>query len=276
MRHQQGITLVELMLAMALSGFAIAAIVMAFRSQNASSLIQETVTDMQQNNSAAMDIMTRELRMAGYDPTESTLPAIIAATSSTFHFTADLTRNGVVTDANENVAYGFKATDDTDGNGVADAGIANLGRNTGGGFMEMAENIEAINFAYAYDSNNDGNLDTYTLTSGPNVGQQRTIWAFPSGGIWFNIDTNGDGVIDASDGPGSGSTGVIAGSSTGTTVNLKDIRAIMIWILARSDRNDARTVNTTTYTVGRQVLTRNDRFYRRLLTSTVTCRNFGL
>lgn len=252
---QRGMTLVELMIAMVLSSFAIAAIVMSFRSQDASSLVQEAVTSMQQNNGAAMDIMTKEIRMAGYDPTESGTPAILTATSSSLRFTADLNGDGDTNDTNdtnEDVTYGFTAANDANGDGVADSGAAELGRKTGAGTLQdMAENIQAINFAYAYDSNGDGVLET----SGGN-----TIWAFNSGGT----DINGDGVIDALDGP------------TGSSFNLSDIRAIKIWILARSDRQDAKYSNTNTYTVGRQVITPNDKFYRRLLTSTVTCRNLGM
>lgn len=291
--RQLGLTLVELMIALALSGSAMAAIIMSFRSQETSSTIQVSVTDMQQNLGAALQIMAKEIRMAGYDPAESGTPAIGTATSSSLQFTLDFNRDGDVGDANENITYGFATADDdanantpvattaalvdaTASNGVADLGVAALGRNTGGGSLDMAENIEAYNFAYAYDTDNDGAPETYTLTTGPNVGQPRTIWAFNSGGTWFNLDRSGDGLIDAADGPGAGATGTLAGLSTGTTFNLGQIRAVRIWILARSDRQDAKYTNTNTYTVGRQVITRNDRYYRRLMTTTVTCRNMGL
>lgn len=275
-------------------------------------MVQEAVTAMLQNNAAAMNIMTKELRMAGYDPTEAktsppaagyattdTLPAsppatiaMITATSSSLRFTADLNGDGDVddpsgtagADPNEDVSYGFSAADDPNGDGIiANSGVADLGRKTGNGtgsgMQPMAENIQAINFAYAYDANGDGILDQYTLASGPYAGQLRTIWAYNSGGpsgTWFNLDTNGDGDIDESDGPGLGGNGAITGNDTLTAFNINDIRAIKIWVLARSTRQDSKHFNNNTYTVGRQVITPNDKFYRRLLTTTVTCRNMGL
>ena len=287
-------TLVELMIAMALSSFAIAAIVMAFRSQDASSLLQETMTDMQQNNSSAIYIMAKELRMAGYDPTENgtspptagydltaLLPGVIpantiamlTATDTTIRFTADLNGDGDVDDPsgtadedpNEDITFGFRTVDDADGNGIADAGVAELRRGTGGGMAAMAENIEAVNFAYAYDANGDGDLET---TAG------NTIWAFNSGGTWFNLDSNADGTIDAQD--DTDGDGVNIGVTTGDAFDINDIRAVKVWVLARSDRADTRYTNSNTYVVGRQVITPGDRFYRRLLSTTVTCRNLGM
>jgi len=271
--HCQGVTLVELVITMVIASLATAAIIMAFRSQNVSSLTQEAATMMQQNTMAAMDSMTHELRMAGYDPTGSDTPGFITASSSLIRFTADLNGDGDVNDANEDISYGFKTSspsDDTDMNGIANdpPGVADLRRDTGGGMMSMAENIEAFNFAYAYDFDGDGILDT---SAGGN-----TIWAFHSGGVWFNLDINDDGFIDATDGPGVGNSGSITGVSTGTSFNINDVRAIKIWILARSNRQDATYNNTNTYVVGRQVITPNDKFYRRLLTTIVTCRNLGL
>ena len=302
-RECKGMTLVELMITLVISSFVIAALIIAFRTQESSSLVQETVTTMQQNNVAAMNIITQELRMAGYDPgevgtppattgytTTDTIPtttmSIITATSSSIRFTMDLNNDGVITGSDEDVTYGFKTTatsDDVNSDGIVDigvGGVADLRRKTGNGvgsgMQSMAEGLSAINFAYAYDSNEDGVIDQYTLTTGSNSGQQRTIWAFNNGGTWFNLDSNGDGVIDASDGPGVGGNGSIAGVNTGTLFNITHIRSVKIWILACSERRDTGHTNANTYTVGRQVITPNDRFYRRLMSSTVTCRNLGI
>jgi type IV pilus assembly protein PilW len=94
-------------------------------------------------------------------------------------------------------------------------------------------------------------LETLATTGG-NTTWATTIYA-------DDTDTNGDAVINNLDGP-----------------YFKHIRAIKIWILARSNRQDSKHNNTNTYTVGSQVITPNDKFYRRLLTTTVTCRNMGL
>ncbi|MBU0462919.1 MAG: PilW family protein, partial [Proteobacteria bacterium] len=56
------------------------------------------------------------------------------------------------------------------------------------------------------------------------------------------------------------------------------IRSIRITMLARGDRADQKFVNTHTYTTpgGQNWGPYNDNFRRRLLTTTVKCRNLGL
>lgn len=62
------------------------------------------------------------------------------------------------------------------------------------------------------------------------------------------------------------------------TGTLKDIRSIEISILARSDRVDLGYTDTTNYTTpsGGGWAAYNDNIRRRLLTTTVQCRNMGL
>jgi len=265
----KGFTLIELLVAMAITGIVVGAIFTAFQSQQKSYLIQDQVTEMQQNLRAAMDIMVREIRMAGYDPTQSSGASI--STNSTgimIQVTMDINSDKDCSDSNENITYGFSNANDANADGIADAGAANLGRrNTGGGFQPIAENIQAIGFAYAYDADGDDNLDT---SAGGDI-----IWAVDTDGDgnWDNLDTDGDGDIDADDGPGIGNNGVINGTGTGTAVDTSQIRAVRIWILARVKRPDPDFVNTNTYIVGANVITPNDGFRRRLLTSTVKCRN---
>ena len=73
-----------------------------------------------------------------------------------------------------------------------------------------------------------------------------------------------------------GKNGIIVGTPTLTPILPQDIRAVRIWILSRADREDPDFRNTKTYVVGSQVITPNDGFRRRLLTTTVQCRNMGL
>jgi prepilin-type N-terminal cleavage/methylation domain-containing protein len=64
--RKKGLTLVELLLALALSSILIAALYRVLISQHKTYGIQEQVADMQQNLRIALDQMTREIRMAGY------------------------------------------------------------------------------------------------------------------------------------------------------------------------------------------------------------------
>ncbi|MCW7077428.1 MAG: PilW family protein, partial [Candidatus Syntrophoarchaeum sp.] len=189
-----------------------------------------------------------------------------------FEFTADFDGNGTLS-GGETISYSICDSPIVAGGD----GINDLGRNSGGGRQLVAENIEALGFAYAFDADGDGILDTYNVG-----GNQRVIWAVDSDGdndLDRNLDTNNDGNIDENDGPGPGGNGLIAGTAI-ADVAPQDIRAVRIWMLARTERGDNGFVNTRTYVIGNKVITPNtdadpgnDHLRMRLLTSTVKCRN---
>jgi type IV pilus assembly protein PilW len=76
---QQGFTLVELLVAMAMAGIVIGAIYSTFKSQQDSYVNQEVVAEMQQNLRAALYMMARDIRIAGYDPSEVADAGIVSA-----------------------------------------------------------------------------------------------------------------------------------------------------------------------------------------------------
>ena len=165
-----GFTLVELLIAMAVSGFIMAAIYATYLLNQKSYHVQDDVAEMQQNLRAASYHLSREIRMAGFDPTNIANAGIITATASRISFSMDITDNtgngssdGDTDDIDELINFGFKPDDDADDNGIADSGAASLGRQTGGAgeYQPVAENIQAIEFNYVLS---DG---TRTLTPSP-------------------------------------------------------------------------------------------------------------
>jgi len=163
----QGLTLIELMIAMTVFLLVIGGIYSTFQTQHKSYLMQEEVAAMQQNIRAAMFYMTREIRMAGCDPTGNAGAAILIANPAELQFTLDKNEDGnfinpappPVNDSNEQIRYAL--TNDVDKDGIADGSPCNLGRETwGGGLQTIAENIDALNFVYL---DADGN-PTATLT----------------------------------------------------------------------------------------------------------------
>lgn len=66
-----GFTLTELLVAMTLAGIVMAAIYSTYTSQQKAQVITEDVSSIQQNLRAAMYMMGREIRMAGYDPKDA-------------------------------------------------------------------------------------------------------------------------------------------------------------------------------------------------------------
>jgi type IV pilus assembly protein PilW len=233
-----------------------------------------------------MDIMVRDIRMAGYSqgapgfgitdicPMDKTYTMDVTITGNgAFEFTADFDDNGTVS-GGETISYSVYDFPVASPNGIND-----LGRDSGGGRQLVAENVEALGFAYAFDADGDGILDTYNVG-----GNDQVIWAVDSDGnndLDLNLDTNGDGDIDENDGPAIGN-GLIVGTAI-PVVDPQDIRAVRIWMLARTEHGDNSFLNTKTYTIGNKVITpstdadlNNDNLRMRLLETTVKCRNMGI
>ncbi len=149
----QGLTLIELMIAMTIFLLVIGGIYSTFQSQHKSYLIQEEVAAMQQNIRAAMFYLTKEIRMAGCDPTGNAGAGIVTANANSLSFTEDVRGDaddsdpdGATNDPNESIVYSLSGN--------------NLVRDTGGGNQVVAENIDALDFVYL---DADGN-STATLT----------------------------------------------------------------------------------------------------------------
>ena len=142
LRKNSGVTLTELLIALALTGIVAGAIYNIFISQGKAYTIQSEVAEMQQNLRAGIFMMEREIRMVGYDPTRAADAQILTAAPGQLEFTADLNDDGVTDDPNEHMIYTLY---DTDADGTNDA----LGRNdvnSGAGTQLLAENIDQLNY----------------------------------------------------------------------------------------------------------------------------------
>lgn len=66
LRQNKGITLIELLVALVITGILVAAVYRTFTSQQKTYTVQEQVVDTQQNVRAGVNRMMREIRMAGF------------------------------------------------------------------------------------------------------------------------------------------------------------------------------------------------------------------
>src|SRR3989339_1324824 len=66
-KSKEGLTLIELMVAMAVAGIVLMAIYSTYRTQSSINRTQTVVLNMQQNIRGGLYLMEREIRMAGYD-----------------------------------------------------------------------------------------------------------------------------------------------------------------------------------------------------------------
>lgn len=149
LRDEKGFTLIEMMVAIAISSIVMLVIHVAYQNQLRSHLTQQSVADMHQNARAAMSLMKNEIQMAGFDPTQKANASILTANASDFRFEIDLNEDGDCGDGNEVVHYVLNGDD--------------LERATGAGVpVLLAENIDALDFVYF-----DGNMNPIDLSTPP-------------------------------------------------------------------------------------------------------------
>ena len=164
-KSTNGFTLVELLVTMVVTIIIAGSAFISFKSQDHSYTIQDEIVEMQQNLRAALFILTREIRMAGYDPTGLAGARITEALPGSISFTQDLNEDGNCNGTNENILFGLQ--NDTNSTGIVGPdGV--LGRNTGGGLQPIAENIQAIEFYYTL-------ADGTNTTSPSNPDNIRTV-----------------------------------------------------------------------------------------------------
>jgi type IV pilus assembly protein PilW len=136
LRNINGFTLVELLVSMGIGMVVLAAVTTTFMSQTRIYNAQEQINEMQQNARGALDIISREVKMAGYRPTGMALTGITYS-STQLQIQADLSGNALLTESDEIVTYAFDSTNNriTRQNGTSPAQV-------------LAEHITAFTFSY--------------------------------------------------------------------------------------------------------------------------------
>lgn len=292
--NNKGFTLVELLISVTLSVIAMAMIYAGYKSQQEAHTNERLVVDMQQNGRSTLAFMRREIRMAGLNPwaldgqdnnangaidevaERAGVQGFVTVRTDQLNFTMDLSNNGLGNgtdlEAGENITYGF-ISGDADGDGIADSGAAVFGRRNRAGiaFQPLAFDVHAIAFAYAFDVDNDGALDTY-----PGVPDGVVIWAIDSdnnGTLDRHLDTNMDGQIDESDSAG-GATLASVGAPIPSTVSRNDVRAVQVWLLTRTQvPMKGHSAAAQSFVVGPNHIPVTDGFKRAVFNSMVTVRN---
>ena len=147
-RLDGGFTLIELMISIAIGLVVLASVATTFTSQTRAYSAQEQINQMEQNLRGALDIMTREIKMAGYRPNGGTVTGVVSYTSTSLTIQADLDGNGTLLasgtgsdTANEQIAYNYDSVN------------KKITRQVGSGTAAtLAENISAFSFAYYQSS----------------------------------------------------------------------------------------------------------------------------
>lgn len=263
----EGLTLVELLVGMAIALVVAGAISGVFIAQNRIYVPEQRAVAAQQSLRAALDIMARDIRMAGYDPMGTGQFGISDISFLAVNGTKEVDGYSSITLSYDWDEDGIKDSDETITYSVYDSGNdgrLDLAREVGGGGRQLlAEDIAGFALAFAIDNDRDGELDQQ------NGG---TIWAIDSdndGLIDTNIDTNGDGLVTTAD----NATGTALPG--GATVPLSAIRGVRIWVLKDVASGGVNATNPV-YVVGDTRITAQAGHIYRLFSTMIRCRNLGL
>ncbi|MGD9849233.1 MAG: prepilin-type N-terminal cleavage/methylation domain-containing protein, partial [Desulfuromonas sp.] len=160
--RQRGFTLVEVLIALAISGLLLTAVYSAFLSQQRSYLAQDQVAEVQQNIRAGIDKMVQELRMAGFDPYRSGTAGFTQASATSVGFTLVADDDGIDNNndgtIDENGELTILSFDLFDAYGDGDTDIGRQAGSSAATKRAIAENIDQLEFLY-FDQDG-GILDT--------------------------------------------------------------------------------------------------------------------
>lgn len=241
---EKGFTLIELMVAMAMASIVVGVIYSAYNVQSKIYTEQDKTAEMQQNIRAGIAYLQHEIRMAGYNPKREehgTCSDDGSVKAPGFH-TATATSIGFSMDLNEDGDCGDPGENVTY-SVYTSGGVQKLGRNDNNNAMAqqpVAENITNINFVYLFTP------------------------------------------------PAMGSPATKPPTSTPSATERKEIVAVQVSLLAKSKTPDRNPTTTTTFTIpvpdawGQPTANPlvlppfTDSYRRRLLTTTVNCRNMGM
>ncbi len=132
------------MVSIVISMVVLTGVTSTFISQTRYYNAQEHVNEMQQNARGAIDLMSREIKLAGYDPTGTAITSSngIPYSSAQLQLLADLDGDGSTSGTDENITYTY------------DAPNLRIQRASGGTTTTLADNISAFTFAYLDASGN--------------------------------------------------------------------------------------------------------------------------
>lgn len=138
-RDVAGFTLVELMVSMAIGLAVLAAIAGTFTAQTRQNSAEEQIGQMQQNVRGALDLMMREIQMAGYKPAGGSFNGIETSTVTTLRIKLDLDSSGVETDGTtDDISYSFDSS----------TRLITRTLNNTGSSATLADNVTAFSFTY--------------------------------------------------------------------------------------------------------------------------------
>jgi type IV pilus assembly protein PilW len=154
---REGFTLIEMVVALGLSLVTVSAVYTLYVSELRAQLVREDMLEMHQQARVVMDVVSREILMAGYDPRGVNIDVDlsndflgITYDPGRLMIKADLNGNGLIADPNESITF------------IYDSLTHTLRRNTGGGNQPFGENIESFLVEY-FDHGGNPTIDSRSI-----------------------------------------------------------------------------------------------------------------
>jgi prepilin-type N-terminal cleavage/methylation domain-containing protein len=137
-RTASGFTLVEVLVCMAIMSILFGTVYRSFDIFNRSYTKENVKAGIQQRTRIGIDLMARDIRLAGLDPLGTANARIIAADTENIQFSADLNYDGDVNDSFENITYALSGD------------LLRQTSDLGTGFITdtLLDNIDALAFTY--------------------------------------------------------------------------------------------------------------------------------
>ncbi|MDI6762082.1 MAG: PilW family protein [Thermodesulfobacteriota bacterium] len=160
-KRENGITIIELLVALVIFAIVIAGTYRLFVAQSRAYTVQDRVVETQQSIRSAMEVLLRDLRMTGFDSDspDSKIDIITPLIAGTDQITVD---------------YEFDNTTQYSVRYWRDAGSQTLRRqlttikdtSVAGPEETLLENVEDLQFTYGVDTDNDKALDRSWIQAG--------------------------------------------------------------------------------------------------------------
>jgi len=170
--NKEGSTLIELLIALVISGIVVAGFYRLFITQTKTYAVQDQVVEVQQGIRSTMEILVRDLRMTGFD--DDNINSAITITNPIVYPLKD-----------DAIAVNYESYDKTASRYQKDTVaywretnslrlIRQRTINDVAGPQDiLLENVDALNFTYGVDTNEDGVADRWL--SAADVGLNRVI-----------------------------------------------------------------------------------------------------
>jgi len=301
----QGFTLVELLVAMAIATVVLTAIFFTFKSQQDSYVVQSQVAMAQQNVRGAMQLISRDIQMAGYYTNFET--SIIAMNWDDMG--ADESMHPIIYARDNISAVGDNIKDNTDLIVIVKASMEN-GRQlafgevasgtTASSTLRDAGNLTQDKYALLVKDDLSRAEFFQVMTSTGTITLSKSLaetyseddWIFRADIIIYyvsdadsehpnlmrrNLGNNEEAQVLAEDIDNLQFRYVLDdGSQVDSGFNERNVRAVEIYLLGRTRNIIRGYTDPNTYNMGNMSVTPGDGYRRRLLKAKIKTRNIGL